>query len=197
MSDAAPDKPDLILDAAERLFTQFGYRRTSVEDVAREAGVAKGTVYLYFESKVALFRAMQTRLIAVSARLSDESEAKGGALADRLFGQLRATYGLMHARYGRSDHLSELSATLASIGADLADASEKAYADRLSRIIDSARSFPSKAGPDTAGVVETLRAAARGAKSERGLPVDAALYDERLRNIARVIAAALQTTSSD
>jgi TetR/AcrR family fatty acid metabolism transcriptional regulator len=40
-----------ILEAATRLFIEQGYRKTSVDQVAREAGVAKGTVYLYFETK--------------------------------------------------------------------------------------------------------------------------------------------------
>lgn len=40
-----------LLAVATDLFTRFGYRRTSMDEVAREAGVAKGTVYLYFKSK--------------------------------------------------------------------------------------------------------------------------------------------------
>lgn len=40
-----------IVEVATELFTSQGYRRTSVDDIAREAGVAKGTVYLYFKSK--------------------------------------------------------------------------------------------------------------------------------------------------
>lgn len=43
-----------ILDAATRLFIQHGYRRASVDEVARLAGMAKGTVYLYFPSKADL-----------------------------------------------------------------------------------------------------------------------------------------------
>ncbi len=43
-----------ILQAATGLFLQNGYRKTSVDEVAREAGVAKGTVYLYFETKAQL-----------------------------------------------------------------------------------------------------------------------------------------------
>jgi AcrR family transcriptional regulator len=49
--------PDL-LDAATRIFIGQGYRRTQMADIAAEAGVAKGTVYLYFESKEALFDAV-------------------------------------------------------------------------------------------------------------------------------------------
>ena len=45
------DKRDLILKAATKLFARRGFFNTQVADVAREAGVAAGTVYLYFRSK--------------------------------------------------------------------------------------------------------------------------------------------------
>ncbi|MQA85351.1 MAG: TetR family transcriptional regulator [Streptosporangiales bacterium] len=50
-----------ILDAAEALVVRFGYRRTTVDDVARRAGVGKGTVYLYWPSKLELFGSVLTR----------------------------------------------------------------------------------------------------------------------------------------
>jgi AcrR family transcriptional regulator len=43
-----------ILGAATRAFMARGYRGTSIDEVAREAGVAKGTVYLYYPSKAVL-----------------------------------------------------------------------------------------------------------------------------------------------
>ncbi len=50
-----------ILDAAEQLFLQFGYRKVTIDEVARRAGVGKGTVYLYWPSKLELFGAVFTR----------------------------------------------------------------------------------------------------------------------------------------
>lgn len=46
-----------ILEAARRVFARAGYNETTVEQIADEAGVAKGTVYLYFSSKQEVFRA--------------------------------------------------------------------------------------------------------------------------------------------
>ena len=45
------DKRDLILKAATKLFARRGFFNAQVADVAREAGIAAGTVYLYFQSK--------------------------------------------------------------------------------------------------------------------------------------------------
>lgn len=47
----AGDKGELILRAATKLFARRGFFNTQVADVAREAGIAAGTVYLYFKSK--------------------------------------------------------------------------------------------------------------------------------------------------
>lgn len=47
-----------LLQAAREHFTRFGYRRANVGDIARDAGIAKGTVYLFFRSKVDLFVAV-------------------------------------------------------------------------------------------------------------------------------------------
>ncbi|SFP37399.1 DNA-binding transcriptional regulator, AcrR family [Amycolatopsis arida] len=55
------DKASRILDAAESLLVGFGYRKVTVDEVARRAGVGKGTVYLYWPSKQELFAAVLTR----------------------------------------------------------------------------------------------------------------------------------------
>ena len=52
------DIRDLILDAADHLLARYGYKKMTIDDLAREVGVGKGTIYLHFESKeeVALSR---------------------------------------------------------------------------------------------------------------------------------------------
>ncbi len=42
---------DTIMESASRLFFKLGYQETSMEDIAREIGVTKGTLYLYFKNK--------------------------------------------------------------------------------------------------------------------------------------------------
>lgn len=51
-------RPLQILDAAFEEFTKRGFTATRVEDIADRVGVTKGTVYVYFETKEALFAAM-------------------------------------------------------------------------------------------------------------------------------------------
>jgi TetR/AcrR family fatty acid metabolism transcriptional regulator len=55
-----PDKPQQIIDTAVRVFARTGFYNSRVSDIAREAGIASGTIYLYFKTKdeilVTLFR---------------------------------------------------------------------------------------------------------------------------------------------
>src|SRR5512147_2676030 len=50
-ADRTSDKRERILSAAERIFARHGFFAAKVSDVAKEAGVADGTIYLYFKSK--------------------------------------------------------------------------------------------------------------------------------------------------
>jgi AcrR family transcriptional regulator len=69
-------RPGEILDAALNLFVERGYAVTRLEDVAQRAGVSKGTVYLYFDSKEELFKAV------VRSGLVRAIEEAEGQLAD-------------------------------------------------------------------------------------------------------------------
>lgn len=69
-------RPAEITDAAFAAFCEHGYAATRLDDVARRAGIAKGTIYLYFDNKIALFEAvMESKLTetigAVEALVDD------------------------------------------------------------------------------------------------------------------------------
>src|SRR5918999_952505 len=73
----ATDKRDLILRAATEVFAEHGYFQAQVADVARAAGVAAGTVYLYFRSKDDL-------LVSIFERTMRDAIAEGRAALERL-----------------------------------------------------------------------------------------------------------------
>jgi len=52
------DKKKQILTAAMKVFSQKGYHKSRMEEIAMEAGIGKGTIYEYFPSKIQLFQAM-------------------------------------------------------------------------------------------------------------------------------------------
>jgi TetR/AcrR family transcriptional regulator, fatty acid metabolism regulator protein len=77
-----PDKPQQIVDAAVRVFARNGYYNSRVSDIAREAGIASGTIYLYFRTKeeilVTLFR---DKMAAFVAHLRREVAGEADAIA--------------------------------------------------------------------------------------------------------------------
>src|SRR5207248_10009206 len=56
-SDERKLREERILDTATTLLVRSAYRKTTIDDVAREAGVGKGTIYLHWKDKNDLFRA--------------------------------------------------------------------------------------------------------------------------------------------
>lgn len=70
------EREQRILDAAADLILHYGYDKTTVSDIAREAGVSKGAIYLHFDSKKTLFDALLQREInAYSERWLNKIEA--------------------------------------------------------------------------------------------------------------------------
>jgi AcrR family transcriptional regulator len=55
------ERADRILDAAAELILRWGYRKTTIDDIAKQAGVAKGTIYLHWKTREDLFLALMTR----------------------------------------------------------------------------------------------------------------------------------------
>jgi AcrR family transcriptional regulator len=65
------DKKECILGAAARAFARFGFKKTSVEEIAKDAGVAKGTVYLAADTKEDLFyQAVHREVRAYTAEIA-------------------------------------------------------------------------------------------------------------------------------
>lgn len=78
-------RPQELLDAALTLFVEKGFAATRAEEVARLAGVSKGTLYLYYPSKEELFKAVvRTHLSGVIAEGRDIVEQFEGATAELL-----------------------------------------------------------------------------------------------------------------
>lgn len=79
------DKKDRIIQSAAHLFSQRGFARTSIADIALQAGIGKGTVYEYFASKEDLFFAVFEWYVAkTSTALTVNISALGGSAAQRL-----------------------------------------------------------------------------------------------------------------
>jgi AcrR family transcriptional regulator len=74
-------RPAEILDAALKVFAQKGFAAARMDDIARQAGVTKGTIYLYFENKEAVFKALVREAVGttIGAVTSDVQTFEGSA----------------------------------------------------------------------------------------------------------------------
>ena len=71
-----------ILDATERLLARYGYRKMTVEDIAREVGVGKGTIYLHFASKEEIVLSHVDRIVErLKEQLADIAASDANAAA--------------------------------------------------------------------------------------------------------------------
>lgn len=85
MRDKNPEKRTRILDAALKIFATRGFYNAKVSEVAKEAGVADGTIYLYFESKDALLIALfEDRMQRLIGRANDEISRTEGNVLDKI-----------------------------------------------------------------------------------------------------------------
>ena len=85
-------RPGEILHAALEQFVEHGFAATKMEDIARRAGVTKGTVYLYYRSKEELFRAAVEETILPSISLGEQLLEEESTSAVALFRTLIATW---------------------------------------------------------------------------------------------------------
>jgi len=134
-----PAKRQQILDGAKRVFMQVGFDAASMNDITREAGVSKGTIYVYFENKEDLFGALIDReRTAIFASLSEALDEEG-TVRETLtrYGVLLATrmtsMQVIRAQrmvIGVSERMPELGRRFYDTGPDSGKALLVAYFDR-------------------------------------------------------------------
>jgi AcrR family transcriptional regulator len=112
-----------ILDAADRLLGRFGYQKTTLDDLAREAGIGRRTIYLHFQSKEELFLSsidrVVERLCAELEKVAEEEAPAPERLRRMLLTRVMFRFDSVHGYY---QSLDEMLAVLRA-----------AYLDRRSR----------------------------------------------------------------
>src|SRR6266550_3624834 len=130
-------KPNAIVLAGLKLFTQYGYRKTSIDDIAQAAQVAKRTVYLHFENKAAVFLAILEYLGGQVRERCSAAESKGGTAVDRLTGLLDAYFGMGFELFSKSEHMPELEETFSKLARSRIGDLNVEFEDRLAKFLRS------------------------------------------------------------
>lgn len=96
---AKKDRRDSIVTAATRVFLQSGVQGATMDGIAREAGLSKGTLYLYFQNKDELFLSIALEFVEAifkELRQVDEDEHQDGLAKFRVLMQTYIRYSLSH-----------------------------------------------------------------------------------------------------
>jgi AcrR family transcriptional regulator len=183
--DAAADSSEKrirILDAALSLFLRYGVKRTSIDDVAREAGIAKGTVYLYFDSKTALFAAIAARLCADTLAQARGIIRDAKPLTERIVAFLDCYVGKTHRLAAQSPHVAELAASKEAIATATYEGLDRRMRSLLKGLL-------AEAGIVDAGATEMFLAAALG--TLRTGDIEERTYRTRLSAMTNILIAGL------
>ena len=89
------EREQLILEAADQLFLEKGYHDTSIDDIAAQVGISKGTVYLHFASKEDLVAALFDRGTRAMLETLNGILAAPGTPREKLQNIIRQIYGSM------------------------------------------------------------------------------------------------------
>ena len=179
------EKRTRILDAAQSLFIRYGVKRTSIDEVARAADIAKGTLYLYYESKEMLFAEVAKKICAEILAEANKAAAMPAPLAERLVGILDAEIGVLHRLVEHSPHVRELTETKEA----LASATFATLDRDMKQLITTVLCEENIARQDAA---EMFIAAAVG--TTQSGDSSAELYRSRLRAIVDVLLIGLKQT---
>lgn len=189
------EKHEAILSAALTLFGHYGYRRTSIDDIAREAGIAKGTVYLYFRSKEEIFRALSQQLLDRVLSTAEDAANAQVAIEPRLRVLMEAKFGYFFDLMHRSAHVRELIDAKNDLCADLFAQADRRYVQMLIRTIAAAIAAKElqldAVGLDAAAAAELLVRSTSGLGTYGATPLTQAAFRRHLHALVRVFVAGL------
>jgi len=196
MPEQADPKRQAILEAAQVQFSRYGFRRTSMQDIAKETGVSRASLYSHFENKEQIFRELSVLLHEVAlgdAERHLKNDASDSSLQDRIEEALAAKLGRLHDFVSTSPHGSEIVDENNRLCGDVVSSSSSRFQEMLARAFEDAERAgrvkleASGLTPDSAA--ELLRLAASGLKHGA---VDAEAFRRRLHPLVRVFFAGLR-----
>lgn len=185
--DVSEGRRTEILNAAVQVFLRYGYRKTSMDEVAHAAGLSRPGLYLYFSAKELLFREAVTHLVHQCLLGAHQ------ALADNtqpLTARLVNAFSAMHGQYVgdgvSAQHMEELIQTGTQLAGDTIEAHNRLFREALIQALEEGVMADATLAPgaSVADVAEMLEAISAGLKHRVGsLPE----YLERMRTATRVL----------
>ncbi|MDX3526723.1 TetR/AcrR family transcriptional regulator [Streptomyces sp. ID05-39B] len=132
------DRAGHILDSALTVFRQYGYAKTTMQDIARAAGMSRAALYLHFAGKEELFRAGSRRAHSRALELVDASLAEEGDVLSMIDTAIAAYFTELTAQISSSAHGGELFDATHTITEDIVGEARTALVARLTVALEEA-----------------------------------------------------------
>ncbi|MBX2802600.1 MAG: TetR/AcrR family transcriptional regulator [Myxococcales bacterium] len=169
-----------VLRTAFELFQRYGYRKTSMDEVARAAGLSRQSLYLWFDGKAALFVAMVEHFLAKLDAAVVEVLASEDPVPARVLAAFDAYVGPTIDVRQATDAVDELLATTEHLVGPQVAASEALFLER----IEAALAELAEGVVTPRERAEVLMAASKGMKHDRQ---DRMAYQERMAVAVRAV----------
>ena len=180
------DRHDVILDAAIHAFAVYGFRRVTMEDIARGAGLSRTALYLHFRSKEDIFRSLSVRHFRASTDDVERALQATGPACDVLQAAFVAKDGKFMDIVLGTPHGHELLDAGIAISADIAGSAEGRMAECFGRWLAAHGAKERLGDPAMAGAM--VMAALKGLKTSARTLED---YRDSQTLLARMVALSL------
>lgn len=132
------EKREAVLEAAADVFAQYGFRRTSMNDIAQAAGISRPALYLMFENKEDLFRGAVLFRQSQGIDRAISTLAESGSITERFNAAILAFEKVFYEPVAQSPHGAELMDASISIAADLMKKGQDRLDKSLARALEEA-----------------------------------------------------------
>ncbi len=148
----ADTRRDVILNAALEAVSRYGYRRTSMDDIAKSAGISRPALYQQFANKADIYRGVIDAIKSQSLAAAETAFASDGSFVDRLRTALHAVLIEPHRMVASSPHGEEMLELNNQVAAD----EMAAWRDDKHRLIEQAALAEPNLDAAAAGALATV-----------------------------------------
>ncbi|MEO0544885.1 MAG: TetR/AcrR family transcriptional regulator [Pseudomonadota bacterium] len=132
------DKKGVILKASFEVFITYGFRKTSMDDIARAAGMSRPALYQSFKNKTDIFRALVSRFCEVSLARAETELKTTAPFGERLMSAIKVSIIEMNGMVEKAPHGMELMAVNDEIAHDLEEIWNSQFAALLTNAFTEA-----------------------------------------------------------
>lgn len=189
------DRRESIIDAAVRCFARHGYRRTSMDEVAGDAGISRAALYLYFDNKETLFRALCGDIHEKLAIAAEVAAAHPGTLEQKLTGVFEAKISIFFELLAATEHGAELLDENNRLCGDISTGCKKRFHNVLVQLLKDAQKSGEialeKQKLSAVRAADMIHSAVSGIEIYAGPNLTPARYRQELAQMLRILVAGI------